>query len=105
MFPAAKPRPALEVKAPVELWRKSLPDANFMPETAFSGTHLGIVTRNRLWILDRQGNVTAHVQDVESHWAGSGPVADRQGNFYFVTKRASLIRPDGAALWYHNLGP
>jgi outer membrane protein assembly factor BamB len=105
VFPAAKPRPPLEVKAPVELWRKSLPNGNFMPETAFSGTHLGIVTSNQLWILDRKGNIVKQIQDAEVQSAGSGPVVDRQGNFYFVTKRASLIRPDGAVLWYHNLGP
>jgi hypothetical protein len=104
-FTAAQLEPSLSVKAPVELWRKSLPDGNFIPETAFTGTHLGILTRNQIWILDLQGNVTGHLQDADSHFAGGGPVADRDGNFYFVTSRAIKILPDGTVSWSADLGP
>jgi hypothetical protein len=102
--PATVPKASLPNVTPELLWKKLIPALGHHLAPVLAGDKLGIMGGNRLWILDRQGNVTASLPDWGA-FVGNGLSADLAGNFLVGTNRVRSVRPDGTVRWTIYLGP
>ncbi|MFH0900470.1 MAG: hypothetical protein V2A73_07560, partial [Pseudomonadota bacterium] len=94
--------PSLD-KEPAVLWKKNLGWTTLRGEIVLAGEHMAVTTGNKLWILDRSGNVTGELLDASSQ-LGCTPAADPDGNFYFGTSNVYRVEPDGKVDWTLPLG-
>lgn len=106
----ATPLPSLQdVGEPRILWQKTYEDTGLFGldgMLALAGERLAFISGPALWLLDRSGNVIAHLMEGPA-WAApaQGPVADKDGNFYFATQAVYSVRPDGTIRWTKGFGP
>jgi outer membrane protein assembly factor BamB len=75
----------------------------YTSDLVLTADRIALLAGNKLWLLDRSGNVVRDVLDPEAHGAAT-VVADGSGNFYFVMSKVFSVTRDGATRWVFNLG-
>lgn len=100
--------PAASVAAPLstqhaELWRKKVGPGNLNGELVLTNDRLAYSGNRSLVVVDRQGDPLWEYLD-PGITSASPVVADREGNFYWVTSFAYSFKPDGQIRWKVPLG-
>jgi outer membrane protein assembly factor BamB len=102
--PNSGSKPSIEGVQPGIKWKKTVPWLAYTSDLVLTGDRIGLLAGNKLWLLDRSGNVVGDFLDATAMGSAT-VVADAIGNFYLATSRIVALTQDGAVRWTFEFGP